>query len=109
MRFYAKLTFEFWKTETQDKAHRFEQKIFLLVHAEAAGALEAAKALGRESEHRYTDQNGNAIWYRFLGVSDLRQYRDTWSENQVWEEDIFSLGDEEALLIPDDEELIRMV
>lgn len=109
--FAAELVFRIdLETCEQDRRQHFEVKIFHLVEAEAALALERAKVIGLSLDHNYLNCDGIAVSCEFVGIRNLVAIPTYWEANQVWEEDIWLENDDKRFRLSlDDQELLERI
>ena len=61
-----------------------EKRLILLAADTAKAALALAKKRGKDSEFRYQNNDGNPVYFEFIGVLDLLCIGDECEEDEVW-------------------------
>jgi uncharacterized protein DUF4288 len=82
----AKLLFEFcvFVEGVPSDRRLCEERLILLAAPSAREALRAAKDHGRKSQHRYRNNEGSPVHFRFVGVLDLCHLGSECEPNEVW-------------------------
>lgn len=107
-KYAAKLLFQFRVVVDgeSNKRRTCEERIILLDAASGKDALRMAKLAGKNEEHSYKNDEGNPVYFEFVGVKDLLDLGPECRENEVWYEIKSYLNPMERkskLLIPEKE------
>jgi hypothetical protein len=86
LRFAAKLLFQFRVVVNGDSGvmRLCEERIVLIRAPTARKALAAAKRRGKRAQHHYTNNEGNEVFFEFVGLMDLLQLGPECDEDEVW-------------------------
>ena len=105
----AKLLFQFRVVVGGQSSKRriCEERIVAFNARSARGALAAAKRRGKAAEFDYTNDEGNPVFFEFVGVMDLLHLGIECGEDEVWYEIVERLNPMErrSKLIPRESEL----
>jgi|SRR5687768_2652869 hypothetical protein len=87
-RFSAKLLFQYrvGRDAAASKFRTVEERIVTLREKTAKSALAKVKAIGRESESRFTNDDGADVYIEFIGVVDLMELGLECEPHDVWYE-----------------------
>lgn len=87
--FAAKLLFQFRvvsRNGRSDRRRLTEERIVVFRAGGSRLALGAAKRLGKEGEHNYSNDRGDEVRFEFIGIMDLRRLGAEYEPNEVWYE-----------------------
>lgn len=105
-RYAAKLMFQFRVVVDGESSKRrtCEDRIVLIQAKSARAALSAAKRRGKESEFRCLNDEGNPVYFEFVGIMDLLELGIECREDEVWYDIVERLSPMErrSRLIPPD-------
>jgi hypothetical protein len=107
-RYSAKLLFQFRVDlgSSTGKRRLCEERI-VMVHAQSArAALAAAKRKGKQAEHDYENDEGNRVYFEFVGVTDLLELGCECGDDEVWydiSERLLPMERRDKLIPPEDE------
>jgi hypothetical protein len=87
-RYGAKLLFQFRVTidGKSGKRRTCEERTLAITAATAKQALSRAKQRGKEGEYAYENDDGNPVFFEFVGVMDLLHLGIECQEDEVWYE-----------------------
>jgi len=87
-RYAAKLLFQFRVVidGVSNKRRTCEERIILFEALSAKLALEAAKKRGKSEEHNFENNDGNVVYFEFIGVRDLMELGIESDKDEVWYE-----------------------
>lgn len=82
----AKLLFQFRVVVNGSSGIRrtCEERIITLSAAHGKAALREAKRYGRAEQHRYKNNDGNPVYFEFVGVLDLLRLDPMCEPGEVW-------------------------
>ncbi len=85
-RYSAKLLFQFRIDLGADTVKRrtCEERIILIEARSASSALAEAKRKGKQAEHDYENDEGNMVYFEFIGVMDLLCLGLECDADEVW-------------------------
>ncbi len=87
-RYAAKLFFQF-RVVINGESSKFrtvEERIVLIKSDSAKSALNKVKRSAKRKEFSYRNNDGNMVFYEFIGVIDLMQLGIECEKNEVWYE-----------------------
>ena len=85
-RYSAKLLFQF-RIDIEDapsKRRRCEERIVVFEAKTAQAALKKSQRRGQIAEHSYTNEEGNAVHFEFIGIMDLLLLGVECDDDEVW-------------------------
>lgn len=85
-RYASKLLFQF-RAVAPGKSRRLrtvEERIVLMKARSARAALVKAKTLGRKKEFAFDNNEGNRVYFEFIGVMDLMELGPEAERDEVW-------------------------
>jgi hypothetical protein len=87
-RYSAALLFQYrvMVSGSSGKRRLCEKRIIHFRASDAHAALAHAKRLGKESEHHYRNDEGNPVFFEFVGVRDLIGCDPVCGPDEVWYE-----------------------
>lgn len=108
-RYAAKLFFQF-RVVVNGESSKFrtvEERIVLIKSDSAKSALNKVKRSAKRKEFSYRNNDGNMVFYEFIGVIDLMQLGIECERNEVWYEIKTKLKpmENKKKLIPEEHEL----
>ena len=85
-RYAAKLLFQFRVDIDGDAGKRrtCEERIVVTTARSAASALTKSKRKGHSAQHDYCNNDGNAVFFEFVGVMDLLELGAESDPDEVW-------------------------
>jgi hypothetical protein len=85
-RFAAKLLFQFrvMVDGVAGKRRLCEERIVVILAEDGRKALAVAKRRGQEAEYRYTNDQGNPVFFEFVGIMDLQGLGPECAQDEVW-------------------------
>jgi hypothetical protein len=108
-RFAAKLLFQFRVVVDGDSGKRrtCEERIIVFDARSAERALLRAKRSGKKAEHHYLNNQGNGVFFEFIGVLDLLELGIECDTEEVWYDIVERLSPSErsAKIIPRESDL----
>jgi len=108
-RYAAKFLFQFRVVVSGKSSKRriCEEKIILIFAQSAENALKMAQKIGKKSEHNYLNDEGNLVFYEFVGVLDLMHLGIECDKNEVWYEikECLMPMERKERLIPNEDQL----
>ncbi len=66
------------------KRRRCEIRIIIVRALNAKGAIQRATRRGRTSQFRYTNSDGNPVFFEFIGIMDLLKLGSECEPDEVW-------------------------
>jgi hypothetical protein len=108
-RYAAKLFFQF-RVVINGESSKFRtvEELIVLIKSDCAkSALDKIKSIAKNKEYSYLNNDGNTVFYEFIGVIDLIQLGIECEKNEVWYEIKTKLKpmENKKRLIPDEHEL----
>jgi len=108
-KYAAKLLFQFRVVINDDsnKKRTSEERIVIINENSAKSALKKAKLRGIEAQNDYINDDGNPVYYEFVGVVDLLHLGIECEEDEVWYEikDYLTPMERKDQFIPSETEL----
>lgn len=85
-RYAAKLLFQFRVVVNGSPGIRrtCEERIITLSAPHGRAALQEAKRRGRAAQHQYENNDGNPVYFEFVGVLDLLRLDPACEADEVW-------------------------
>lgn len=85
-RYAAKLLFQFRVELGAETGKRriCEERIVMFTARSATSALTKAKRRGKASEHNYNNDEGNPVFFEFVGVMELLRLDSESDADEVW-------------------------
>ena len=85
-RYSAKLLFQFRVQINQDsnKMRTCEERIIVFKSTSPLAALKKAKIRGKKAEFNYKNDDGNKVFFEFVGIQDLLELGLETQEDEVW-------------------------
>lgn len=87
-KYAAKLLFQFriLIEAKSNKMRRCEEKIVLISAKNAESAYKIANKRGKEDENTYLNDEGNTVYFEFIGIEDLMHIGIECKDDEVWYE-----------------------
>ncbi len=61
-----------------------EERIIICMATHARDAHRIAKSAGKKAQHNYKNNDGNKVFFEFIGVIELISCDDVLNKNEVW-------------------------
>ncbi len=61
-----------------------EERIINCMATHARDALKIAKSMGKKAQHNYKNNDGNKVFFEFIGVMELISCDDVLNKDEVW-------------------------
>jgi len=108
LRYSAKLLFQFRVDLGADTGKRrlCEERIVTFHAGSAKAALAVAKRKGKQAEHDYENDEGNRVYFEFVGLMDLLELGCECDTDEVWydiNERLLPMERRERLIPPEDQ------
>ncbi|MFM7167251.1 MAG: DUF4288 domain-containing protein [Planctomycetaceae bacterium] len=108
LRFSAKLLFQF-RVDTgaeSGKRRLCEERIITFRASSSRTALSVAKRKGKQAEHHYENNEGNRVYFEFVGIVDLLALETECATDEVWydiKERLLPMERRDKLIPPEDQ------
>ena len=94
-----------------NKRRTCEKRIILLEAASNRDAYEKGEKRGINSEYSYKNDDGNNVYFEFIGIMDMIELGDECDDDEVWYDirDYIQPLERSSILLPEKNELLRRV